>query len=279
MIQRKKLFVTIALLVGAGVLGAFLLMPCQPRYQGRSLNVWLSDLRSEQPGRQALAADAIRHLGGKALPKIIEDLKLPRPGTRKDSLESKWKRRFLELLSKQSLIKIPAGRPLDPRHNALAGLDVLGPAATSALPALENLLRENPPDPRALYVVARIGNTGTPLLNRSLTNEVKLLRLEAGVCLEMVKLHSETMFPNATSGADFPSFDRRMCEFNLKVLQAAAQDYRTMHPDDFSDLPMDPPSAYDNSAVGTVIPKSSTNKISHSTPNKGGAIERSEPPR
>jgi hypothetical protein len=195
------------------------------------------DLESDQPGQRAKAADAIQHLGVTALPYLIEDLKSPSLAKMKNSFAFKCKRMFLELMSKQSVIKISSSRPSDPRHNALAGLDALGPAAEGALPGLEKLLQESPPDHRALYVVARIGEKGNPLLRKSLTNEIKLLRLEAGVCLEMIKSHSETLYPKRESGLDFPSFDRRMCGFNLKVIQAAARDYRPTHPDEFSDLP------------------------------------------
>src|SRR6185436_476821 len=106
-------------------------------------------------------------------------------------------------------------------------------------PALEKLLTENPPDPDALYVVARIGQAGVPLLTKSLTNtssqESKLLRLEARACLEMMKTHSETLYPKVKIGSDCAHFTRRICEFHVKVMSAAVQEYSSHHPE--MDLP------------------------------------------
>jgi hypothetical protein len=134
-------------------------------------------------------------------------------------------------LGNHSLVKVSPGRRPDPRGRALAGLDALGPAAKDGLPALEKLLRENPPDPRALYVVARIGPAGLPVVKRALTNEVKMLRLEARVCMEMIRTHSEWLYGDTGFGPDAAIFDRRICEFNLKTLQAAFEDYRAEHPE------------------------------------------------
>ena len=79
----------------------------------------------------------------------------------------------------------PSDRPAE---QALAGLDALGSAAETALPALEEMLQENPPDPRVLYVAARIGPASIPLLSRCLTNGIpdaaKLIRTEAKICLQ-----------------------------------------------------------------------------------------------
>jgi hypothetical protein len=121
-------------------------------------------------------------------------------------------------------------------------LDALGSLASGALPALEKLLRHNPPDLGALYIVARIGPAGVPLLTKSLTNEVKAVRLSAQVCLEMMSSRSETLYPQIPVGPDAPGFDRRICEFNLKVLQAAVMEYGKEHPElhfptNFNSLP------------------------------------------
>ncbi len=112
----------------------------------------------------------------------------------------------------------------------MAGLDALGPAAKDALPALEKLLRENPPHPHALYVVARIGPAGLPILTKALTNESRVLRLEARVCLDMMKTNTEAFDNDAGDGTFATTFDGRTCSFNVRVLGAALKDYQAQHP-------------------------------------------------
>ena len=121
-------------------------------------------------------------------------------------------------------------RPANPRGEALAALDALGPAAVDALPALEKLLHptflhETQPDPRALFVAARIGPASVPLLTKALTSENKLVRLQAQICLDMMSSRSEVLCPKIPIGPGAPSFDRRICEFNLKTSQAAVKEY------------------------------------------------------
>jgi hypothetical protein len=153
------------------------------------------------------------------------------------------KLKLFELLSKQSLVKIQFRPDASPRHQALAAIDALGPAAADALPALAILLHENPPDPRAPYLIARIGPDGLPLLRQALTNENRLVRMEASVCLEMLNSRSEILFPS--DGTDVASFDRRICEFNLRMVNAGFQEYKLQHPEkllpgNITDMP--PPS-------------------------------------
>lgn len=197
----------------------------EPSYQGRRLSEWLQDFdnRNYQPKRQDLAAEAIRHIGLPAEPFLVERLS-----------DAQWNQFNLEVKKwrhKQENAVYSVARPTNPRQEALAALDALGSVATNALPALEKLLHDNPPDVRALYVAARIGPAGVLLLTKSLTNEVKIVRLSAQVCLDMMSSHSEVLYPRISVGPDAPSFECRIVEFNLKVMQAAAIEYGKEHPE------------------------------------------------
>jgi len=242
-VPSKRQFRLLGLLVAvimAASLVVLALVPHEPSYHGRRLSAWLSDFEHEQVERRAVAADAVRHIGTNAVPFLVERLGYNPDVPRRDSRLTLWKRQFLEWLSIHSFGKVsPPGRPPNPRRQAMAGLDALGPAAKDALPALEKLLNENPPDPQALYIVARIGPAGVPLLTKSLTNsisqEAKLLRLQARICLDMMKSHSETLYPKSESNPDDACFERRICAFNVMAMQAAFQEYRSQHPE--MDLP------------------------------------------
>ena len=170
-----------------------------------------------------MAVDALRHIGTPAVPFLIDCLSEARMEQFKLAAQ-KWRSR-----QESAVFQVP--HPPSPRYEALAGLDALGSAAVSALPALEKLLHENPPDPEALYVATRMGSESIPLLTRSLNNQNKLIRLEAGVCLDMMKSHSKVLYPQVPVGSAVPSFDRRICEFHLELLKAAAKVYEVEHPE------------------------------------------------
>ncbi len=195
-----------------------------PLFQDRRLSEWLRDFdRPNQPQGQAMAAEAVRHIGVAAMPLIIDYLNTARMEQYKLDVK-KWRDR-----QQNAIYDVP--HPSCPRSEALAALDALAPvAAAEALPALEKLLHEDPPDHRALYVAARLGSAGMPLLTTYLTNSSKFLRLGAGVCLDLMNSHSEVLYPMIPVGPDAPSFQRRICEFNLKMTGAAVQVYRAEHP-------------------------------------------------
>jgi HEAT repeat protein len=139
-----------------------------------------------------------------------------------------------EWVNKKLSIKSATIPPKRLRWQTLAALDALGPEAKSALPALEILLEENPPDPDALYVIARIGEPGVPLLERSLTNstssEAKLLRLEARCLLGMMASNSSVLYPPA-SDPDAQGYSLRICEFHTMTMGAAFREYLAEHPE------------------------------------------------
>lgn len=196
----------------------------EPSYQGRSLSEWLKDLDTySEPESQAAAAEAVRHIGSQAVPFLVDRLN--------ESRSKHFQRELQEWQEKHALTSDSASRPPNPRGEALAGLDALGSEATNALPALEKSLHENPPDPGALYVIARIGPAGVPVLSKYLHSDVTILRLEANICMDMIASHSEILYPKIPVGPEAPNFNRRICEFNLQVMHAAYLEYRKEHPE------------------------------------------------
>ncbi len=206
-----------------------------PIYQDRPLSEWLRDLdRPESPQTEAAASDAVRHIGVAALPLIIDYLSPARIDRFKAEMD-KWQ------AARDQEADMPS-RPPSQRAEALAALDAIAPLAADALPALEKLLAGYPPDPRALYVVARMGPGGVPLLTKCLDNTNKLVRMGAQVCLDLEAAHSEVLYPPIPVGPDAPSFERRNCKFNMEILSAAVEVYRAEHRDEaLSPDPLDRP--------------------------------------
>ena len=200
--ERIFLFGVLATILVTGCLTLHQSAANEPVYQDRRLSEWLREFDNpNRPQDQATAAEAVRHIGMKTMPLIIDYMSTAR--MERFKLEAKkWRDR-----QESAAYQVP--RPQCPRDEALAAVDALGPVAVEALPALENLLHEDPPDPRALYVAARLGPAGMPLLTTCLTNTNKLLRLEARVCLDMMSSHSELLYPKIPVGPDAPSFNRR----------------------------------------------------------------------
>ena len=224
--MRRRRLITISLLNGIVLLLALLWSQPEPHYQGRSLSFWLRGFESEAMEVRLQSADALRHIGTNALPQLIAQLR--RPVSRQ---EPAWRQRLRALLSRQSFVEVNILRQTDLRVGALAALDALGPAAKDAMPVLEELLNEKPPDHRALIVLAGIGRDAIPTLTRALTNDQKVIRQGARVCLNMRQTRSAFLSPKTAEDAEFM---RRTCKFNASILRAVFEDYRAQHPEQLS---------------------------------------------
>lgn len=232
--MRRRSWIAVCVLCGIVLLAAVCWPRPEPHYQGRPLSDWLRGFESDTLEARWQSAEAVRHIGTNALPLLITRLQHQPP-----LQEPQWKQKLRVWLSKQSLITINLPRPASVRRETLAALDALGPSAKAAIPAVEKLLHENPPDPQAVLVLARLGPDAVPALTRALTNDEKAIRLGARACLEMLASDSAILYPTTAEEADFA---RRTCQFNLAVLKGALEDYKAQHPEAFSSDGMPRPS-------------------------------------
>lgn len=232
--MRRRSWIAILAMCGIALLLAIGWCQREPEYQGRPLSTWLRGFDSETPSAHWQSAEAVRQIGTNALPWLITRLE-HKPITQ----ESRWRQTLRAWLSKQSVIKINLPRPASERFETLAALDALGPTAKDAIPAVEKLLHETPPDPRAMLLLARLGPDAVAVLTRALTNDEKIVRLGSRACLDMLRDHSEILFPKTAQDAEFA---RRTAEFNMKLLRAGFEDYKGMHPEQFSSDGMPRPS-------------------------------------
>lgn len=263
--MRRRYWAGSFVLAGMVLLLIIGLPGTEPSYQGKSLCAWLRNFESERLEARWQAADAVRHFGTNAVPFLTTQLRDVGPKN-----EPKWKMMLRTLLSKQSLINISVPCSRSPRTEALAAFDALGPLAKEAAPAIEQLLYETPPDPRAVVVLARMGPDAVPALTRALTNDEKVIRTGARVCLNMLESHSGILFPKTAQEAEF---SRRNCEFNLLLMRSAFEEYRSQHPEQF--LPAGPSSLPVPSLPPDYLPMESTetNSPTLAVPKPGWEFE------
>ena len=155
---KTAVFVSVGILLAASttVMVNESLTYREPSYQGRSLSEWLPDVVPDQFGppqvRQAKAAEAIRQMGTKTLPFLLNDL----------TFDPKLHHYRLHYLK-------PETGSADQRNSqATWAFDALGPLAKPAIPELDQLLEQNPGYvPGALV---GIGRDALPDVFRALTN-------------------------------------------------------------------------------------------------------------
>jgi hypothetical protein len=125
------------LLVGGlvlfGILACvFLGAPRQPRYQGRSLDDWLSDLSSGNYRTQAMARIAIKEIGPAAVPFLTDSLAQRNALSLRIYRKNIFPRRIVNWVHQMT----PIQAPVMESQNAARALQMLGPEATNAIPAL-----------------------------------------------------------------------------------------------------------------------------------------------
>jgi hypothetical protein len=218
----------IVAMLGAAAVVALLIAivprrPAGPVYLGRTLDSWLSDLRSDRPASELLATDAVRRMGTNAVPFLVERLRQADPRR-----EFRMRTLLREFGAARSPVKFSVSYPRLPREEALGALYALGEPATNAIPALEQLLSERPPDHRALLVLARMGRPAEAALTAALTNGEPLIRNGAEVSLHLMRTRSEILFPNAPRAYQFES---AQCRFNLLMISPVFAQYKKFHPE------------------------------------------------
>jgi hypothetical protein len=215
-------------MLGLGVVLAIVVvlcvLPLEPRYGGRSLSGWL-DLYSRnaivvdqqirltqlnqryhpQPNyiesrskdipaaeaRMHEAADAVRQIGEKAIPYLVNTI-VYEPGPFKRSLS-------------RALEKLPGHRSLPSMINryresdaAVYGFEILGAAASSAIPKLLLIARDytnSRPAWLATAALARVGTSAVPALIVLLTNSQTEIRINAASEMHLLGTNASRAIP------------------------------------------------------------------------------------
>lgn len=156
----------LTLILGAAI-AAYVVMPREPRYQGRALSAWLAELDLESSYPQAKAVEAVRAIGTNGLPWLRRMLCAEGPI---------WERAMVAFNANQSLVQLPITPDNVVRNRALRAYHTLGNAAKGDVPRLIELLRtERSPQVRS-YVALALGNIGPaartalPVLEKATTD-------------------------------------------------------------------------------------------------------------
>lgn len=175
------------MLPGSGRAGT----PPEPVYQGKSLGAWLQPLYSSPPSSEMTNtpyAVAVRNLGTNAVPYFVAMLRA------RDSVVSAQYKSFAMKLETNVHYAYQG------HYLALWGLAVLGPAATSAIPAVAEHLTDPMQSYNAAHTLSQIGTSSIPVLATALTNRDKWVTAYALMSLAL--LHDEQAFPVALASVN-----------------------------------------------------------------------------
>lgn len=162
---KKRLWLLAILLLGIVAIVVWLTRsPNEPTYQNRTLHSWLKDLEmwDANTNDKATARLAFQEMGTNAIPILVKIIESGGPPIQTA---------IMKINRKQSLVKLPFGRPYNQTMAATWALYAIGTNAKPALPALTNLLlHTNQLIPSAI-VLAGIGSDAIPVLLAALTNQ------------------------------------------------------------------------------------------------------------
>jgi len=191
--SRKVFFIAVlALAVLGGIV--WLCLPGEPRYQGKSLTYWLRSLDGSPLAFGGLemepnhpAALAFRHMGSKAVPLLIRELRARDPA---------WKRKVASVLDGNSFLGMDFTPARVRHHRAIQACYALGPVAKAAVPDLLQLLGEGRVSfSLRSFTLAAMGSEALPSLIGGLTNRQSEVRLYAAMALRNVSYDVEPAVP------------------------------------------------------------------------------------
>jgi hypothetical protein len=162
MTKKRATLLAILLLGIVAILFWVTRSPNEPTYQHRSLHSWLKDLKNWDGDTNAAAYMAFREMGTNAIPGLLHVIESGGP---------RINRIIMKINQKQSLVRLPFGRPWDYTMAATWALYAMGSNARPALPALANMLLHTNCLINSATVLAGIGSDAIPVLLAASTNQ------------------------------------------------------------------------------------------------------------
>jgi HEAT repeat protein len=170
MTKKRATLLAILLLGMVAILVLLIRSPDEPTYQHRSLHSWLNDLKNWDGDTNAAAYIAFREMGTNAIPGLLHVIESGGP---------RINRIVMKINQKQSLVRLPFGRPWDYTVAATWALYAMGTNARPALPTLSNMLLHTNHVIDSATVLAGIGPDAVSVLLTAGTNQNFQIRLAA----------------------------------------------------------------------------------------------------
>ncbi|MDB6067256.1 MAG: repeat protein [Pedosphaera sp.] len=190
MATKRKILLPVLGIVAVGVLAWLLFRePPEPVYQGKPLSVWLKSFDMGNSKEDAdVAADAVRHIGTKALPKLLGMI------SSKDR-NSRWESVLSWINGRQSVVHAPVQIGLIRRMRAVSAFHALGASAKPAVPGLAQVLFKDPGNEEASAAMVVIGPEAMPAVMQGVTNSDPKIREVAVKTLGGMSFDANTVVP------------------------------------------------------------------------------------
>jgi HEAT repeat protein len=166
----------------------------EPVYHGERLSYWL---RPNDHVSEDEAKEAVRSIGYKGVPILVQKLR---------ARDSWLKKELMELAEKQSFLTIEMHPAYEQWNEAVAGFGMLGEKSTEAIPTLIQLyVRKNSPDlheqiARALGAIGPPARAAIPALIRDLGDANAHVRFDAAAALVQIRSDTDLMTPSHSGG-------------------------------------------------------------------------------
>ena len=160
--------------------------PGERSIDGKRLSVWLDEFQKSipkpeydgDPGMRARAEQAVRKIGTNSIPWLLVELSA-KEATRGDELPTNFY----------------SGKAIGRRWLAVAGFEILGPAAKHATPTLVRLLDDQQTSYTAATALGGIGVESIPVLTQALTNTHACARESAARVLGLFGPRARSALP------------------------------------------------------------------------------------
>jgi hypothetical protein len=192
---RRRQIIVIGTLALAAIGGAvWLLVPGEPRYQGKGLGDWLRSLDKTPlaftglaPETNQPAAQALFQMGSDAVPYLVRELRVR---------DAAWKLKLREWLAKESFLGIDLTPDYVRQRRAIQACYALGPTAKAAIPELtERLSERRISQTLRTFALAATGPDALPSMIGALTNSDPEVRLYTASAFRNVAFEAEAAVP------------------------------------------------------------------------------------
>jgi len=178
----RKLLALVALVVIAVCL-FHVLSPREPRWQGKSVGVWLEEYYPQARygarnyrglGGEDVTKQALQAVGEKAIPALLRMLQ---------AQDFPLKMECVNRLEKQDLVHVPYTLAETYHRRAIMGFEILGPRAKGALPELTRLFHQTNWTEVATEALRGIGADSLPIFRAGLSNRHEVIRAMSAAAL------------------------------------------------------------------------------------------------